>query len=108
MFHLAIWLPLVVWIFVTWMVWQKKIFYDQMELKYTARGSRWLKAFLLVGGISYGLWWICAIYSHPRLGWEILSEESPLPYIIGLLCALGSIGFLVMSIRYIIKRRKKA
>ena len=105
-FHLVIWIPLAVWIFFVWMVWKERLLYNRIEARLSERYSRWLRIFLMFGGISYGLWWICIIYSHPRLGWFILSEESPLNYIVALICAIGSIGFVAMSIKYFIRRRR--
>jgi hypothetical protein len=53
-------LPLVVWIFLVWMVLKKKnkIFYDQMEPKLAERYYKMLKAFLLVAGISFVMIWV--------------------------------------------------
>ena len=105
-FHLVIWIPLAVWIFFVWMIWKERLLYDRIETRLTERCSRWLRAFLMFGGISYGLWWICIIYSHPRIGWFVLSEESPLNYIVALICAIGSISFMAMSMKYFVRRRR--
>ncbi len=51
---LMFWIPLVVWIYLVWMVRKKKtnLFRNQMEPKLAERRYKMLKAFLLVAGIS--------------------------------------------------------
>ena len=54
-----------VWIYLVFMVWKKKtnIFHDQMEPKLAERRYKMLKAFLLVAGISFAVFFVClALY----------------------------------------------
>ena len=54
-----------VWIYLVWMVRKKKtkIFHDQMEPKIAERRYKMLKAFLLVAGISLGVF-IISVFLH--------------------------------------------
>jgi len=61
---LFIWGALIVlWIYLVWMVWKKKtnIFHDQMEPKLAERRLKRLKTFLLVGGISFAMYWVTVL-----------------------------------------------
>ena len=86
-------LPLVVWTFLVWMVWKKKanLFHYQVELKLTERSLKKLKAFLLVGGISFAGFIVGVIVHNVLYG---LSEiEEPVFFSI----ALFSLGVFYIA-----------
>ena len=108
--HLMLWIPLTAWIFMVWIVWRKRtkeIFHDQMEPKLAERRYRMLKAFLLLGGISYAMFWVSVLLGIAIFG--PTEEDTPLffiPFSIALLCSVGTIGFLVISFISLIGRQK--
>ena len=55
---------IVAWIYLAWMVWKKKtqIFHDQMEPRIAERHLQWLKASLLVAGISLAVFVGMSLY----------------------------------------------
>ena len=108
MFYAPI-LPILVgvWIFLVWMVWKKKtnIFHDQMEPKLAERRYKRLKAFLLVAGISFAMFWVSillqvvvlvGIFNQPE-------EEGPVVFFIALfsvvLFIIATIGGLVIFLK---------
>ena len=102
------WAALIVaWICLVWMVRKKKtkIFHDQMEPKLAERRLKWLKKFLLVGGISLAMF-IFGTILHNTLSARLETEE-PISFFIGisggLLLFLANIGSLVI---FLTGRRK--
>ena len=102
------WAALIVaWICLVWMVRKKKtkIFHDQMEPKLAERRLKWLKKFLLVGGISLAMF-IFGFILHNAL-YALLEKEEGVSFFIailgGLLLFLANIGSLVI---FLTGRRK--
>ena len=100
--------PIVVWIYLVWMVWKKKtnIFHDQMEPKLAERRYKMLKAFLLVAGISLAVGIVGVILHNALYG---LSEiEEPVSFFIALVALwvfiIVTIGGLVIFLKV---RRKQ-
>ncbi len=107
MFYAPI-LPILVgvWIFLVWMVWKKKtnIFHDQMEPKLAERRLKRLKAFLLVAGIGFAMFWVAFILQVVLV--EIFDqpeEEGPVVFFIALISAgvfiIATIGGLVIFLK---------
>ncbi len=95
--------PIVVWIYLVWMVWKKKtnIFHDQVEPKLAERRLKRLKAFLLVAGISFAVFIVGVILHNVLYG---LSEtEEPVSFIIALVAIwvfiIATIGGLVIFLK---------
>ena len=102
------WAALIVaWICLVWMVRKKKtkIFHDQMEPKLAERRLKWLKTFLLVGGISLAMFIVGTIL-HNTLS-ALLETEEPISFFIaisgGLMLFIANIGSLVI---FLTGRRK--
>ena len=102
------WAALIVaWIWLVWMVRKKKtkIFHDQMEPKLAERRLKRLKIFLLVGGISLGVFIISAVVYNVIGG--LLDIEEPVSFFIallgGLVLFIANIGSLVI---FLTGRRK--
>ena len=97
--HFITWIPLAVWIFLVWRVWKKgtSLFHDQMEPEIAKRRLKWLKIFMLLGGISYALLGICIFFWVGITGQPGMEDAVGLiPFPLGLLCAVGIIGSLVI------------
>ena len=82
---------LVVWIYLVWMVRKKKIslFHDQMEPKLAERRYKRLKAFLLVDGIGFAMFWVSFILQVVLVViFDLPEEEGPVVFFIAffLLC----------------------
>ncbi len=87
---------IVVWIYLAWMVREKKIslFHDQVEPKLAERRYKMLKAFLLVAGISFAMFWVAVIlqvvlvviFNQPE-------EEGPVVFFV----AFFSVGVFVIA-----------
>ena len=75
---------IVVWIYLVWMVREKKIslFHDQVEPKIAERRLKMLKAFLLVAGISFAVA-IVGIIGHNVI-YGLTKVEEPVFFIIAL------------------------
>lgn len=92
-----------VWIYLVWMVRKKKtnIFHDQMEPELAERRLKMLKAFLLVGGISFAVFIVGVIVHNVLYG---LSEiEEPVFFSIALvglfLFIIATVGGLVIFLK---------
>ena len=92
-----------VWIYLAWMVWKKKtqIFHDQMEPKSAERRLKWLKAFLLVAGISFVVFLVSTILL--RALHALFEGKEELFFFIAIfslmLLAVGTIGGLVIFLK---------
>jgi hypothetical protein len=99
--------PIVVWIYLVWMVRKKKtkIFHDQMEPELAERRLKILKIFLRVGGISFVVF-IISVVGHNAVS-AVSETEEAVFFAIALLSivpfAVGTIGGLVT---FLIGRRK--
>ncbi len=97
------WIPLAFWIFLVWIVWKRKtkIFHDQMEPKLAERRLKWLKAFLLVAGISLSVGIVTTLLGIAIFG--PTEEEEAVGFIIGFFSAvlfvIAAIGFMVILIK---------
>ena len=105
---LIFWAALIVaWICLVWMVRKKKtkIFHEQMEPKLAERRLKWLKTFLLVGGISLAMFIVGAVL-HNVLS-ALLEKEEEVSFFIailgGLVLFIANIGSLVI---FLTGRRK--
>jgi hypothetical protein len=93
------------WVYLVWIVWRKKtkIFSGQMEPKLAERLLKWLKASILVAGISLMVGIVSFIVGVIILGYE---EEAAIFYIAlfsVLLFIIGNVSGLVI----ILKGRRK-
>ncbi len=92
---------MVVWIYLVWMVRKKEtsLFHDQVELKLAERRLKMLKAFLLVGGISFAVFIVGTIL-HGVLGALLEIEEELVSFFIALsalyVFIIATIGCLVI------------
>ena len=83
-----------VWIYLVWMVRKKKtnIFHDQMEPKLAERRLKRLKTFLLVGGMSFAMFWVTILVQVVVLVgmYDQPEEEGPVVFsiVFFLLCCL--------------------
>ena len=89
---------IVAWVYLVWIVWKKKtkIFSDQMEPKLAERLLKWLKASILVAGISLVVGIVSFIVGVIVLGYE---EEAVIFYIAlssVLLFIIGNVSSLVI------------
>jgi len=85
-----------VWIYLVWMVRKKKIslFGDQMEPKLAERRYKMLKAFLLVAGISFLVFWADFVLQVVLVViFDLPEEEGPVVFFI----ALFSIGVFIIA-----------
>ncbi len=95
--------PIVVWIYLVWMVRKEKtkIFYDQMEPELAERRLKRLKIFLRVGGISFVVG-IVGVVGHNVVS-ALLEKEEPVFFTIGLVGLfvffIATIGSLVVFLR---------
>jgi hypothetical protein len=95
---------LVVWIYLVWMVREKRIslFHDQVEPKLAERRYKTLKAFLLVAGISFAVS-IVGVILHGVLGALLEIEEEVVSFFIALVAlyvfAAATISSLVMFLK---------
>ncbi len=98
---------IVVWVYLVWMVRKKKtkIFHDQMEPELAERRLKWLKTFLLGGGISLAMFIVGTIL-HNVLS-ALLEKEEEVTFFIailgGLVLFIANIGSLVI---FLTGRRK--
>ena len=100
-------LSLAVWIYLVWMVWKKKtnIFHDQMEPKSAERRLKRLKTFLLVGGISYAMFWVTVLPLRVAIAvmFNQPEEGGPVVHFIAgffvMLFTIGTIGGLVIFLK---------
>ena len=103
MFDLIAGALIAVWIYLAWMVWKKKtqIFHDQMEPKSAERRLKWLKAFLLVAGISFVVFLVSTILL--RALHALFEGKEELFFFIAIfslmLLAVGTIGGLVIFLK---------
>ena len=83
-----------VWVYLTWMVWQKKtqIFHEQMEPKLAERRLKMMKTFLQVAGISLAVGIFGAILHNVLYG--INETEEPVSFFIGI---IGLFGFVIAT-----------
>ena len=86
---------LVVWIYLVWMIREKKIslFHDQVEPKLAERRYKMLKAFLLVAGISFVVA-IVGVIGHNAI-YALNEIEEPVFFIIAL---VGIYAFSIATI----------
>jgi hypothetical protein len=97
------WIPLAFWIFLVWIVWKRKtsIFHDQMEPKLAERRLKRLKTFLLVGGMSFAMFWLNILLGIAIFG--PTEEEGAVGFFIGfffaVLFVIAAIGFMVILIK---------
>jgi len=95
---------MVVWIYLVWMVRNKKIslFHDQVEPKLAERRLKMLKAFLLVGGISFAVFIVGTIL-HGVLGAMLKIGEELVSFFIALAALyvfdIATIGGLVIFLK---------
>ncbi len=95
--------PIVVWIYLVWMVRKEKtkIFHDQMEPELAERRLRRLKIFLRVGGISFVVG-IVGVIGHNVI-YGLTDVEEPVFFTIGLLGLfvffIATIGGLVIFLK---------
>ena len=93
------WIPLAVWIFLVRTVWKKKtkIFHDQMEPKLAERRLKRLKTCLLVGGMSFAMFWLNILVGN------VIFDKDPFSYVIAYFSAglflIATIGCLVISFK---------
>jgi len=95
------WIPLAVWIFLVWKVWKKKtkIFHDQiqMEPKLAERRLKRLKTCLLVGGMSFAMFWLNILVGN------VIFDKDPASYFIAwfsaLLFVIATIGGLYIFLK---------
>ena len=95
--------PIVVWIYLVWMVWKSKtdIFHDQMEPELAEKRLKRLKALLLVAGIWFAVFIVGVIVHNVLYG---LSEiEEPVSFFIALVALwvfiIATIGGLVVFLK---------
>ena len=94
---------LFVWIYLVWKVRKERIslFSEQMEPELAERRYKMLKAFLLVGGISFAVF-IVNVILHNVL-YALLDEEEPVSFFIALISVvpffIGTVGGLVVFLR---------
>ena len=94
---------LFVWIYLVWKVRKERIslFNEQMEPESAERRYKMLKAFLLVGGISFAVF-IVSVILHNVL-YALLDEEEPVSFFIALISVvpffIGTVGGLVVFLR---------
>jgi uncharacterized membrane protein len=81
------------WIYLTWMVWKKKIqiFHEQMEPKLAKRRLKMLKASLLVAAISF-VGGIAGVVAHNALYAATETEEA-----VSFFIALSAIWLFILS-----------
>ena len=89
------------WVYLVWIVWRKKtkIFSDQTEPKLAERLLKWLKASILVAGISFMVGIVNFIVGVIILGYE---EEAAIFYIAlssVLLFIIGNVSGLVILLK---------
>ena len=95
--------PIVVWIYLVWMVRKEKtkIFHDQMEPELAERRLRRLKIFLRVGGISFVVG-IVGVVGHNVVS-ALLEKEEPVFFTIALVGLfvffIATIGGLVIFLK---------
>ena len=98
----AIVIPLAVWIYLVWMVRKKKtkVFHDQMEPKLAERRLKRLKTFLLVGGMSFAMFWLNILLTMAIFG--PTEDEGGVGFYIGFFSAvlwiIATIGSLIIFI----------
>ena len=102
------WIPLAVWIYLVRIVWKKKtsLFHDQMEPELAERRLTSLKTFLLVGGMSFAIFWLNIL-----VGTVILDlpgeEEEPVSFFIAYFFAgLFLISTIVILVSFLKGRQK--
>lgn len=106
--HLMIWIPLAAWICLVWLVWKKRtgIFHNQLAPDSAERHLKWLKAFLLVAGVSGAMSSASVLWGIVILGeTEEAGASFFLPFSLVMLCVVGVVGSLVIFIN---GRRKPA
>ena len=92
-------IPVGIWIYLAWMVWKKKtkIFRDQMEPKLAERRLKRLKTFLLVGGMSFAMFWLNILVGN------VIFDKDPFSYFIAYVSAglfvIATIGGLVIFLK---------
>ncbi len=97
------WIPLAFWIFLVWIIWKKKtkIFHDQMEPKLAERRLKRLKTFLMVGGMSFAMFWLNILLGIAIFG--PTEEEGGVGFHIGFFSAvlfiIAAIGGMVILIK---------
>ncbi len=100
---LTFWIPLVVWIYLVFMVRKKKtnLFHDQMDPKIAERRLKRLKAFLLGAGISLAVA-IVGVIVHNVLS-ALLEIEELVSFIIAIVALwvfiIATIGSLVIFLK---------
>ncbi len=94
---------IVVWIYLVWMVREKKanLFHDQVEPKIAERRLKMLKTFLLVAGISFAVFIVGTILHNAIYG--LTGIEEPVWFFIALaglyLFDIATIGGLVIFLK---------
>lgn len=97
---LVFWAALIVaWVCLIWIVRKKrtKIFHEEMETKSAERHLKWLKSFLLAGGISLVIFIVGAVL-HNVL-YAMLNREEEITFFISF---LGGLALLISNIGSII------
>ena len=99
---------LVVWIFLLWMVREKRIslFHDYIEPKLAERRYKMLKAFLLVAGISFAVS-IVGVILHGVLGALLGIEEEVVSFFIALVALYVFAAATIVSLVIFLKGRRK-
>jgi hypothetical protein len=97
------------WVYLVWIVWRKKtkIFSGQMEPKLAERLLKWLKASILVAGISLMVGIVSFIVGVIILGYE---EEAAIFYIIFYIALFSVLLFIIGNVSglvIILKGRRK-
>ena len=104
-FESTVWflIPLAFWVFLVVAIWRKKtkLFHAQMEPKLAERRLKWVKTFLMLGGMLFAMFWLNIL-----LGIVIFvqtEEEGSVGFIIGFISAvlfvIAAIGGIVALIR---------
>ena len=98
-------MPLAFWIFLVWIVWKKKIkiFQDQMEPKLIERRLKWVKTFLMLGGMLFAMFWLNILLGIVIFG----PTEGSVGFIIGFISAVLFVIAAIVGVVILIKGQRK-
>ena len=99
------WIPLAFWIFLVWIVWRQKIkiFQDQMEPKLIERRLKWVKTFLMLGGMLFAIFWLNILLGIVIFG----PTEGSVDFIIGFISAVLFVIAAIVGVVILIRGQRK-